>query len=132
MSRQLVNFHKSAYQCSKNVNRTTRESFESILEMKAVMLLDKYLGCPLIHERVNNTTFQNVVERTTNNLTKWKTNSLSKAGRVTLIQATLASTPMYSMQSFMLPKQNLDELDRINRNFCCNKNQQNRGENLVG
>lgn len=85
--------------------------------MKPVVSLDKYLGCPLINDRVTSKTFHNVVEKTANNLTKWKANSLSKAERVILIQFTLASTPIYSMQTFMLPKQNLDELDRINRNF---------------
>lgn len=70
MSGQLVNYHKSAYQCSKNINRNTREEFQSIIEMKLVVTLDKYLGCLVINERVNKMTFKNVIERTSNNLTK--------------------------------------------------------------
>lgn len=49
-----------------------------------------------------------------------------------LIQSTLASTPLYSMQSFMLPKQYLEELDRINRDFFWNKDPNKNGKNLVG
>lgn len=52
MSGQLVNYNRSAYQCSTNINRNTREQFHSILEMKSVTTLDKYLGCLLIDERV--------------------------------------------------------------------------------
>lgn len=65
MSGQMVNFNKSAYQCSKNINRSTREQFQSILEMIPVTTLDKYLGCPIISDRVKGTTFQEVVEKTT-------------------------------------------------------------------
>lgn len=119
---QLVNFHKSAYQCSKNVTRNTREDFRSILEMKPVVILDRYLGCPLINERVNNATFKNVVEWTTNTLTTWKANSLSKAGRVTLIQATLESTPLYSMQTFILPEEEPRRIRLFNQNFFRNNN----------
>lgn len=121
MSGQLVNYHKSAYQYSKKIDRIKDEEFKSTLEMNYVTTLDKYLGCPIINNRVTNTTFQNVVERTSNNLSEWKANSLSKVGRVTLIKSTLASTPLYSMQSFMLSKANLEELDRTNRNFFWNK-----------
>lgn len=108
MSGQLVNLSKSAYQCSENIERSKREEFQYVLGMKPVVTLDKYLGCPIINERVTKWTFQNTVEKTSNNLPKWKANSLSKARRVTLIQSTLAAISVYQMQSFMLPKKNLE------------------------
>lgn len=129
---QLVNFNKLAYQCSKDISRSKREEFQTILEMKSVLTLDKYLGCPIINERVTRTTFQDTLEKTNKNLSKWKANSLSKVGRVTLIQSILASTPIYQMQSFMLPKQNLEETDCINRYFFRNKDPDKKGGNLVG
>lgn len=132
MSRQKVNFHKSAFQCTKNVTRRDINSLQGILEMKPVQGLDKYLGFPIINGKVDNSTFQPVIERTGKNLAKWKANTLSKPGRVTFIHSTLESTPLFSMQSFLLPKSNLENLDRINRNFLWNKNLDDKTGNLVG
>lgn len=112
-SGQVVNFNKLANQCSNNVGRREREAFQSLLEIKPITTIDKYLGFPIINEKVTTKTFQHVVDKTENNLSKWKANSLSKAGRVTLIQSTLSSIPIYTTQSFMLSKKNLEELDKI-------------------
>lgn len=132
MSGQLVNFHKSAFRCTKNVPRNTIDSLEAILGMNAVKGLEKYLGCPIINERVSNSTFQPIVDRTTRNLFKWKANSISKSGKVILIQSKLAATPLYTMQCFMLPKKNLDSLDIINRTFYWNKDPNSKSLNLIG
>lgn len=82
---QKVNFQKSTFQCSKNISANTISNLQTILEIKAVKRLDKYLGCLIINDRVTESTFQPIVERIAKNFSKWKANSISKPGRVTLI-----------------------------------------------
>ena len=47
----------------------------------------------------------------------WKANSLSKVGRVVLIQSNLESLATHTMQCFELPKKTTSLLDRVNTTF---------------
>ena len=132
ISGQLVNFHKSSFQCSKNVPEEAFLVFQDILSMSHSLCLGKYLGCPLISERVTKSTFSEVVESSMLQLSKWKANSLSHAGRAVLVQSNLAAKPSFMMQSFSLPGGVLHDLDKINRNFLWNKSPDCRSANLIG
>ena len=77
MSGQLVNYHKSSFQCTSNVSSETKSSFESILGMREVSDLGEYLGCPIISTRVSKETFSSITSKTLSRLPKWKANSLS-------------------------------------------------------
>lgn len=59
------------------------------------LCLGKYLGCPINSDRVIKNTFSEVVEKSHLQLSKWKSNSLSQAGRSVLIQANLAAKPSF-------------------------------------
>jgi len=61
----------------------------------------------------------------------WKANSLSKAGRVVLIQFSLESLPMHTMQCFQLPKKTTTLLDRVNRTFFWKKYGTEKGLPMV-
>lgn len=63
MSGQLVNFNKSAFQCTKNVPRILVEQCKSILNMDESTSLGNYLGCPIIVSRVTNETFGEVTTK---------------------------------------------------------------------
>lgn len=52
MSGQLVNFHKSASQCTKNVLGNFCLRFQEILQMENGFSVGKYLGCSNTNERV--------------------------------------------------------------------------------
>lgn len=47
----------------------------------------------------------------------WKANSLSLAGRVTLVQSVLSSIPIYSMQTALLPRGICDEVEKLSMRF---------------
>ena len=51
------------------------------------------------------------------NLASWKAHFLSRAGKITLIKANLASSPLYVKNCFKLTKRYNKDLDKINRNF---------------
>ena len=61
MSGQLVNFHKSAFQVTKNVSDNDKANFSSILAMSESSSLGEYLGCPIIDSRVTKETFSTVL-----------------------------------------------------------------------
>lgn len=131
MSGQLVNFNKSAFQCTKNVSQIERDDFKRILQMEESSSLGNYLGCPIIDSRVTNETFSSILTSTQNQLTKWKANSLSQAGRTVLIQSNLASKANYQMQSFTLPSTLNSKLDKVYRQFFWNRDTFSKAPNLI-
>ncbi|GKA52519.1 RNA-directed DNA polymerase, eukaryota [Tanacetum coccineum] len=50
-------------------------------------------------------------------LSKWKINTLSIGGRLTLLKAVLGSTPIYPMSLYKVPKTVLHEMESLRRNF---------------
>ena len=76
-----------------------------------------YLGLPLSHKRPKKRDVQFVVDKVRQRLASWKTNFLSRAGRLILISSTLNTIPSYYMQATMFPVASLAELDRICNNF---------------
>lgn len=57
--------------------------------MENALSLDKYLGNPIIVEKVTKNTFRDVVENYHKQLSKWKVNSFSQARHTILIQSNL-------------------------------------------
>jgi hypothetical protein len=47
----------------------------------------------------------------------WQGNTLSMAGRTTLINSSLINTSIYHMSMFLLPKTVVKRLDKCRRNF---------------
>ena len=100
--------------------------------MTEVDHLGEYLGYPIIDSRVTKETFGKTSSKVSNQLPKWKANSLSQAGRTVLIQANLATKANFQMQSFYLPQSILSGLDKSYRNFFWNKDPLAKSANLIG
>ncbi|XP_048502850.1 uncharacterized protein LOC125498647 [Beta vulgaris subsp. vulgaris] len=132
MSGQLVNFHKSSFQCTSNVCESDVSHFASLLQMSNSLSFGNYLGCPVIESRVTKNTFHQVVQSSHFQLSKWKANSLSQAGRSVLLQANLSSKANFQMQSFLLPTSIHGELDTFYRNFFWSKAPDSRSPSLFG
>ncbi|XP_048502732.1 uncharacterized protein LOC125498547 [Beta vulgaris subsp. vulgaris] len=132
MSGQMVNYHKSAFQCTGNVPANEKRDFANILGMIESNSLGDYLGCPVITSKMTKETFTPVLNKTINQLPKWKANTLSQAGRSVLLQSNLASKSNYQMQSFLLPKHILENLDKTYKIFFWNKDHLNKSPNLIG
>ena len=127
----MVNFHKSAFQCTANVSESDILAFGNILNMNYSLDLCTYLGCPLITKRFNANTFGQVVEALKNQLPKWKANSLSQAGRSVLIQSCLSAKVNHQMQIFLLPSTS-SQLDKVCQIFFGNKDPEAKSPNLIG
>ncbi|GJR34197.1 ribonuclease H-like domain-containing protein [Tanacetum coccineum] len=50
-------------------------------------------------------------------LSKWKLNTLSIGGRLTLLKSVLGSTPIYNMSIYKVPKLVLNHMERLRRDF---------------
>lgn len=50
-------------------------------------------------------------------LSGWQTGTLSLVGRLTLVKSIFFSLPQYSMQSSLLPKATINDLNRISHRF---------------
>jgi len=130
-SGQLINFQKSSLTFSKNASAHDRQVVSSVFNITHQDSLGKYLGCPVFQGRPNTATFLDLVNKTASKLQPWKTNHISKAGRVALIQANIESMPVHTMQCFQLPSATTSQIDRISRNFFWQKLGDNKGLPMV-
>ncbi|GAV86784.1 zf-RVT domain-containing protein, partial [Cephalotus follicularis] len=76
-----------------------------------------YLGLPLITKRLSKTDCTPLVECLTARASSWISTSLSFAGRLQLVKATLVSMQVYWCSAFLLPSSIAKECDRILRKF---------------
>lgn len=79
--------------------------------------LGKYLGVPLIHERVRSQHFNYLIEKVHMRLSGWKGKLLSQAARLVLTQSVNVAIPSYVMQSCKLLMKMIQLLERANRRF---------------
>ncbi|OMO92659.1 reverse transcriptase [Corchorus olitorius] len=112
-----VNLEKSKLWMSPNVPIDKARSLSRSCGIPLASELGTYLGVPIIHGRVSKVTYKHVIDKVLRRLDNWKGKVLNYAGRKTLIQSTLNSLPIYTMQTAMLPVSVCDRLDQCNRNF---------------
>ncbi|MCH81431.1 RNA-directed DNA polymerase (Reverse transcriptase), partial [Trifolium medium] len=93
--------------------------------------LEKYLGFPMMHGRLQRRDYEFLEEKVSKKLASWQHNLLNKAGRMTLVKSVLNSIPNYYMQIAWLPQSTCDSIDRMARNFLW-KGSSTTGIHLVG
>lgn len=132
-SGQKINEQKSRLLFSPNTTSEHKHLFQDTLGISETKDLGTYLGSPLSHKRPRRKEVQFVVDKVKRKLANWKTNYLSRAGKLTLIKATLNSMPAYYLQTQTLPAETLRELDQICNNFLWGENKDaKRRLHLVG
>ncbi|KAL7263961.1 hypothetical protein ACSBR1_002000 [Camellia fascicularis] len=93
--------------------------------------LGKYLGVPILHNRVSKTTYNHILDRVWDRLARWKACQLSLAERATLIQSVTSSIPSYAMQSTHLPSSVCSTIDKYHRHFLWGGDQTQQRMSLV-
>ncbi|KAH9666802.1 putative ribonuclease H protein [Citrus sinensis] len=116
-SEAKINKLKTKVFFSKNVDTRDANLIGSTLGFSATNNLGDYLGMPLIHTRVNKSTYQSILDKVDNRLTGWNATHLSFAGRVTLAQSVLQAMPIYAMQTTFLPSPVRHKIDKSCRRF---------------
>ena len=132
VSGQKVNEDKSRLIFSPNTSLEMRELFEDTLNIHASKDLGSYLGLPLSHKRPTRKDVQFVVDKVRRKLANWKTNFLSRAGRLVLLTSTLNTIPSYYLQTQAFPKATLNDLDTLCNNFLWGKRESKQKMHLVG
>lgn len=126
-----VNLDKLKLWIYPNVPRVKAQCLSRLCEVPLASELGIYLGVPIIHGRVTKNTYKHVIDRVLNKLASWKGKVLSYAGRRTLIQSTLNSIPIYTMQSALLLVSVCNRLDQCNLNFLWSGEADNSHGHLV-
>ena len=85
ISGQTVSDSKSKVYFSPNVDRDTRESLCDILGFASTSTFGKYLGFRLKHPGSSSQEYNFILDRVKQELSGWKANMLSQAGRSVLI-----------------------------------------------
>ncbi|XP_055960512.1 uncharacterized protein LOC126670817 [Mercurialis annua] len=116
-SGQLINLQKSALCFSKNTPAELSNMIVQKMKVGSVGLEDKYLGLPSLVSRSKTETFSEIKDKVAKKLQGWKRNTLSFAGKETLIKAVATSMPVYTMSCFLLPQSLCQDLSRLVARF---------------
>ncbi|KAI5653152.1 hypothetical protein M9H77_30339 [Catharanthus roseus] len=117
VSGQKISTEKSRLFVSPNVGAKLAKYLSKEFDIPRTADLGKYFGIPLLHTRVNKSTFSHVVGKVTQRLSGWKTRIMSQTAKSILIQTTTSAIPSYTTQTVKLPASIIEELERVNRVF---------------
>ncbi|OMO84846.1 reverse transcriptase [Corchorus capsularis] len=126
-----MNLLKSKLWVSPNISKQQAGRLSSLCGIPLGQDLGTYLGVPIIHTKVTRSTYSYVIDRVLKKLANWKGKVLSYAGRRTLIQSSLSSIPVYTMQTALLPVSVCEKLDQVSRNFLWGGDVKNSHDHLV-
>lgn len=90
-----------------------------LLGCKIGSLLASYLGLPLEANYKAKAIRQPVIERISSHLESWRKPLLSKGGRLTLVNATLAVIPNYFLSLFTISTTVANRMEAMFRRFLC-------------
>lgn len=117
ISGQQVSFPKSRILCSNNVSNGFARELAVICGSPITNNLGKYLGVPLIHDRIINETYKEIPEKSQSRLASWKSSTLSLSMRCTLIKVVSSSIPIYAMKSIKFSAEICSKFDKLNKDF---------------
>ncbi|KAH9667242.1 putative ribonuclease H protein [Citrus sinensis] len=125
-SEAKVNKTKSQVFFSKNISARSMKRIGADLGFPITKDLGMYLEMPLLHTRVSQHTYQNIIDKVERRLSGWQASLLSLAGRITLAQTILQAIPVYAMQTTSLPTGIKLKIDKACKKFIWsgNSNQQ--------
>jgi hypothetical protein len=116
MSGLKINFHKSdIYWLGGALER--EGDFERIFTCKSGLLPMKYLGVPINKKRLRNSDWDSTEGKMRNKLGPWQGKMLVMGGRVTLINSSLTSVPLYMLSFYRIPSGVKEKLDKIRNSF---------------
>ncbi|XP_022003449.1 uncharacterized protein LOC110900899 [Helianthus annuus] len=111
-----INLHKSVL-CGVGVEDEVIANVAESMGCKAGALPFTYLGIKVGANMNRVSNWEPVVTTFKRRLSKWKANTLSIAGRLTLIKSVLDSLPTYYFSLFKAPKKVVDVLEGLMRRF---------------
>jgi hypothetical protein len=116
MSGLKINFEKSEIVLVGGDNNTARE-YADLFNCQITLFPIKYLGVPVSASRLHVVDWGKMDENPAKKLDILQGNSLSIAGRTTLINSSLVNSAIYHMSMFLLAKTVIKRMDKCRRKF---------------
>ncbi|WVZ67071.1 hypothetical protein U9M48_016209, partial [Paspalum notatum var. saurae] len=77
----------------------------------------RYLGIPLTVARLKKVDFQYLLDKVYSKLTTWQGRNLTLVGRLVLVKSVLSSQPVHTLTAINVPKEVLEEIDKLRRRY---------------
>ena len=119
-SGQLINRSKSGLIFSKLVQGNKKRLIKQVLNMKSIPQNSTYLGAPLFSSWSRCRDFKFLQDKLVARLLGWRSETLSWAGRSTLIKSVTNALPTYTFSTFNISHKVCDKLDASTRRFWWN------------
>lgn len=116
-SGQLVKRSKSGIFFSKHTQRPIQRVIKSSLQIRSIKKDATCLGAPLLLTRAPSKDSAYLQAKLEAKLAGWRSQCLSWAGRVTLINSVAQTIPNYTMSTFNIPNKICNYLDSATRRF---------------
>ena len=117
LSGEVINYHKSLIMFSPNTTPSCRQQMRMIIDTPTAESLGNYLGCNIEVNGKNSRQFLPLIEKVEQRVSSWHHLSLSKAGRVILINGILSMLSLNILSLFLIPKAIADKLNSIFARF---------------
>ncbi|KAG8377629.1 hypothetical protein BUALT_Bualt08G0052900 [Buddleja alternifolia] len=95
----VINRGKAKVFFAKCIRRRDRCRISMELGIGCSKNLGKYLGVPIVHDKVLPRLFRELIDKVQARLSSWKAKLLNFAGRMTLVKSVMAALPVHTMQS---------------------------------
>lgn len=99
----MVNQWKSRAFISSHIPRCRQRRIQQLMGINFTSDLGHYLGVPLHRGRATCATLKYILDKLQSKLASWKSSLLSVEGRHILVQDTLTTVPLYTMQLQWVP-----------------------------
>ncbi|KAL6200146.1 hypothetical protein ACLB2K_029928 [Fragaria x ananassa] len=117
-SGKKINFHKpSLYFSPKVPNHQVRNDIVTVMQIQHKATIGKYLGVHNIIFWKDHVNANDLLQRINKKLAGWKKGTLSRAGRLILLQANVSYMPDHIMSCFKCPAKITNEIDKKARDF---------------
>nr|GEY89730.1 RNA-directed DNA polymerase, eukaryota, reverse transcriptase zinc-binding domain protein [Tanacetum cinerariifolium] len=111
-----INLHKSQI-LEVGSHRDIVQQGALIIGCEVMRTPFNYLGVPVGDHMTRISAWDNVLQKSHDCLSNWKSKTLSIGGRLTLLKSVLGATPLYTMSIYKAPKRVLLMLETIRSKF---------------
>ena len=126
-----INLHKSKLM---GINILQKEVFMAANSIGCTTLtaLFNYLGVKVGASSSRSCSWEEVLNKISFRLSKWKLKTLSIGGRLTLLKSVLTSMPLYQMSVYKVPMGVLNRMESMRRNFFNGVDDKERKISMIG